>query len=54
MRKWEEMQERSFYESTARERAVNLVDKGTFTELLAPIDKMTSPPSADFRRGGFF
>ena len=43
MRKWEEMQERSFYESTARERAVNLVDKGTFTELLAPIDKMTSP-----------
>ena len=43
MRKWEEMQERSFYESTARERAINLVDEGTFTELLAPIDRMTSP-----------
>lgn len=43
MKSWEEMQEQSFFESTARQRAVNLVDKGTFTELLSPIDKMTSP-----------
>lgn len=43
MKKWEELQDQSFYESTARQRAVNLADKGTFTELLAPIDKMTSP-----------
>lgn len=43
MNKWEELQNQSFYESTARQRAVNLTDNGTFTELLAPIDKMTSP-----------
>ncbi len=33
----------SFYEATARERAVGLVDEGTFTELLGPRDRMTSP-----------
>lgn len=43
MKKWEDLQNQSFYESTARQRAVNLVDKDTFTELLPPIDKMTSP-----------
>lgn len=43
MRSWKEMQEQSFFESTARQRAVSLADEGTFTELLSPIDKMTSP-----------
>lgn len=43
MKKWEEFQNQSFYESSARQRAVYLADKGTFTELLSPIDKMTSP-----------
>lgn len=43
MKNWEELQNQSFYESTARQRAVNLADPGTFTELLSPIDKMTSP-----------
>ncbi|MEW4412555.1 biotin-independent malonate decarboxylase subunit beta [Clostridium sp. AN503] len=43
MRSWAEMQGQSFFESTARQRAVGLVDEGTFTELLSPIDKMTSP-----------
>lgn len=43
MKSWEEMQEQSFFESTARQRAVNLVDEGSFTELLSPIDRMTSP-----------
>lgn len=43
MKNWKELQNHSFFESTARERANCLVDEGTFTELLAPIDKMTSP-----------
>lgn len=43
MRSWTEMQGQSFFESTARQRAVGLVDEGTFTELLPPIDKMISP-----------
>lgn len=43
MKDWEQYQNQSFYESTARQRAMNLADKGTFTELLPPIDKMTSP-----------
>lgn len=43
MKKWEELQNQSFYESTARQRAASLADPGTFTELLSPIDKMTSP-----------
>lgn len=43
MKNWEELQNQSFYESTARQRAINLADPGTFTELLSPIDKMTSP-----------
>lgn len=43
MRRQDDLQNQSFYEATARQRAVNLVDKDTFTELLPPIDKMTSP-----------
>lgn len=43
MSKWEDMQSRSFYEASARERAVNLVDENTFNEIIPPIDKMISP-----------
>ena len=41
--KYEEMQSLSFVEATARQRAFGLVDKGSFTELLGPRDRMTSP-----------
>ena len=41
--RWEELQAASFLESTARQRAVGLVDRGTFTELAGPQDKLTSP-----------
>lgn len=43
MSKWEQMQNYSFYEATARERAKNIVDKDTFKELVSPIDRVTSP-----------
>ena len=43
MRNWQEMQNQSFYEATARERAINLVDAGTFHELAGPQDGFTSP-----------
>src|SRR6185437_1948278 len=33
----------SFIELTARERARQLLDAGTFRELLGPFDRMTSP-----------
>lgn len=38
-----ELEESSFYEASARERAIGLVDEGTFTEFLGPRDRMTSP-----------
>ena len=34
MNRWDELQETSFFESNARQRAIGIVDKGTFTELL--------------------
>ncbi|MBN1785456.1 MAG: biotin-independent malonate decarboxylase subunit beta [Candidatus Methanofastidiosa archaeon] len=40
---WEDLQDKSFYQATARERAFGLVDKGTFKEFLGPRDKMVSP-----------
>jgi len=40
---WEEYQDVSFYESNARVRANNLVDKGSFTELTGPCNYITSP-----------
>lgn len=43
MDRYEEMQTRSFYEATARERAKNIVDEGTFEELVRPECKITSP-----------
>lgn len=41
--KWENLQERSFLESSARVRAVGLVDPGTFTELAGPRHRLVSP-----------
>ena len=43
MTDWEMLEQESFYESTARKRAIGLVDEGTFTEFLGPRDRMTSP-----------
>lgn len=37
------MQQESFFEASARDRAQNLVDEGTFTELVGPDAKVTSP-----------
>ena len=41
--KYSELQNMSFLESTARQRAAGIVDEGTFTELVGPQDKMMSP-----------
>lgn len=38
-----ELLQHSFLEANARSRAAGLVDEGTFTELVGPQDKMTSP-----------
>lgn len=40
---WSELQDASFYESTARERAIGLADDGTFAELAGPADRLSSP-----------
>ncbi|PLX30857.1 MAG: biotin-independent malonate decarboxylase subunit beta [Clostridiales bacterium] len=40
---WDNMQEKDFVEATARERAIGLVDEGTFTELAGPKDRISSP-----------
>jgi malonate decarboxylase beta subunit len=41
--KWESLQSQSFLECRARQRAIGLVDPGTFTELAGPRDRMSSP-----------
>ena len=41
--KWEILQSQSFLECNARQRAIGLVDSGTFTELAGPKDRMSSP-----------
>jgi biotin-independent malonate decarboxylase beta subunit len=43
MRDWIEFQKKSFFESSARQRAKGIVDNGTFTELLGPRDRVLSP-----------
>ena len=43
MSKWDELQKGSFNEATARQRAMGIVDKGSFTELLGPRDRVSSP-----------
>ena len=41
--RYSELQSKSFLEASARERAIALVDEGTFTELAGPLEKMMSP-----------
>jgi len=43
MSKWSTLLSRSFLESNARDRAIGLVDDGTFTEFVGPFDRRTSP-----------
>ena len=43
MHKWEELEKSSFLDANARQRAIGMVDKGSFTELLGPRDRFTSP-----------
>lgn len=43
MKPWTELEKGSFLDANARERAIGMVDKGTFTELLGPLDRFTSP-----------
>jgi len=40
---WKEIKDKTFMSATARERAFGLVDEDTFTELLGPIDRFSSP-----------
>lgn len=41
--RYTDLQEKSFLEANARERAVALVDEGSFTELAGPEEKLMSP-----------
>jgi malonyl-S-ACP:biotin-protein carboxyltransferase subunit MadC len=41
--KWDILQSQSFIECNARQRAIGLVDSGTFTELAGPKDRLSSP-----------
>lgn len=43
MSKWDELQKKGFLEANARERAIGIVDKDSFTELAGPRDRMHSP-----------
>lgn len=43
MSKWNKLQTTSFLVSNARQRAIGLVDEGSFTELASPFDKLESP-----------
>ena len=36
MKNWTELENSSFFDANARERALGMVDKGTFTEFLQP------------------
>jgi malonyl-S-ACP:biotin-protein carboxyltransferase subunit MadC len=42
-RNWDKLQGQSFLECNARQRAIALVDAGTFTELAGPRDRLSSP-----------
>ena len=39
MKNWTELENSSFFDANARERALGMVDKGTFTEFLNPLDR---------------
>lgn len=43
MSRWDQLQKESFLESSARQRANGIVDSGSFTELLGPRDRISSP-----------
>lgn len=43
MSAWKSLQEMNFTDVNARERAIGIVDEGTFTEFAGPINKMPSP-----------
>lgn len=43
MKNYAELESSAFLDANARERAVGMVDKGSFTELLGPMDRFTSP-----------
>ncbi len=43
MPNWNRLQTNSFLESSARDRAVGLVDEGSFVELGGPFDRLVSP-----------
>lgn len=43
MKNWNELESSSFFDASARERALGICDKGTFTELLDPHDSFESP-----------
>ena len=43
MAKWDTLQETSFLDANARDRALGIVDKGSFTELAGPRDTLQSP-----------
>ena len=43
MLNWNELQKHSFFEASARQRVLGLVDEDTFTELAGPLDRRTSP-----------
>lgn len=43
MSNWKNLQTNSFLESSARERALGLVDEGSFVELGGPFDRLVSP-----------
>ena len=46
MKNWTELENSSFFDANARERALGMVDKGTFTEFLNPLDRLLQPASA--------
>lgn len=43
MKSWNELEQSSFLAANARERAVGMCDKGSFTEFLNPLDRFESP-----------
>lgn len=43
MKSYNELEQSSFFDANARERAVGMCDKDSFTELLGPDDRFTSP-----------
>ena len=43
MKTWTELENSSFFDASARERALGMVDKGSFTEFLNPMDRYCSP-----------